>query len=350
MAVKISLEKMKNNSFLIKTVVEPDICLQHGGLDHLPISTKLTEEEFSCELNYRVNPLSSHQIIVTLTDTASVSAVDVIPLNAGPSREMTKKEEKRIVLSDNGERMIVKREEWWEVVLGMNRTICSECTDHSLMRMMMTPVSFPNAQCHFPSHNLYIHCKPKENKGKLVILKHLTSLLENEALADVHFDVTGTRLPAHTLIVSAGSPVLAAMFQNGFEERSTRIVHITDASVEVFRQFLRYLYTGNTPECKEDAMVADLFVMADKYGVDSLKEECALCLAEQLKMENAVNTLIQSHLHSSKTLYEETIYFMSRNALAVCSNSGWLRFMKEYPDLCFEANQRIMQANFPQQL
>ena len=347
--LKTNLEKIGNNSLLIRTVVEPDICLQHGILDQLPISTKLTEGNFSCELHYKVDPHSSQQIIVTLTDASSIFAVDVIILNAGYNQQMIKKKEKQFIPSTDAQK-IVKNEEWWEVVLSMKRSICSKCTHQNWMQIVMRSLPISNAQCHFPSHNLYIHLKSKSMEGQAIILNQIASFLENGALADIQFHINDTILPAHSLIVSGACPVLAAMIFNNFQEESTRIITITDASLEVFKQFLRYLYTGNILDGEKEVMAADLFVLADKYGVESLKEECAVCLVEQLSVMNAVDTLIIAHLHSSTTLYDETISFMSRNASVICSCSRWLRFMKENPLLCFEANQRMMQANCPPNL
>ena len=174
-----------------------------------------------------------------------------------------------------------------------------------------------------------------------MILKHVASLLDNETSADIEFHVNGTKLVAHSLIVSAGSPVLAAMFQNDFQEKSKRIATIKDTTVEVFQQFLRYLYTGDVLENKKDAIVTDLFALADKYGVDSLKDECAVYMAEQLSVENAVDTLIAAHLHSSTTLYEETVSFISRNATAVYSHRDWFILMIENPKFCFQVSQCI---------
>ena len=322
--LKVSIQYTKNDSFLIKSVGRQYCidCINRLERIDVPFTTNLNIEKFSCKLIYWVDPFDSAQMIVKLTDLTmkSVYAIDVVLYDTSPSKEM---------VFQNNE---------WKATLDMKKKVCTNCVFN---RQSFGLVNRKKAQYHFPGHNLYIHRKPQPNEGQSIIVNHIVSLLENEAFADVHFDVTGARLPAHTLIVSAGSPVLAAMFQNDFEERSTGIVNIKDTSVETFRQFLRYLYTGNMPECKEDATVADLFGMADKYGVDSLKEECAVCLAEQLDVENAVDTLIKAYLHSSTTLYEETMSFVSRNASAICSQPSWLILMKEYPDLCFEATQFI---------
>ena len=65
-----------------------------------------------------------------------------------------------------------------------------------------------------------------------------------------------------------------------FIESRTRVVEIQDTKPQVFKQLLQYLYTGKAPQIEEEGMAHDLFIVADKYGVDLLTEECAnvLCV------------------------------------------------------------------------
>ena len=173
-------------------------------------------------------------------------------------------------------------------------------------------------------------------KGEKNILGHLAKLLNDPSLADVSFKVKNETLKAHTIIVSAGSPVLSAMFQSNFVESRTRIVEIKDTKPAVFKQLLQYLYTGQALEIKQEGMAHDLLVAADKYGVESLKEECANVLIKNLKVETAAQTLITAHLHSSSELYEATLTFMSKHGKAICSRRDWMELIKNYPELCFQ--------------
>ena len=112
--------------------------------------------------------------------------------------------------------------------------------------------------------------KPKTDEAP--ILQNIVSLLKNRNPEDMTFEIGGNNLHAHTEIVGASSPVLAAMFQNDFEESRTQTVKIEDTTVEVFQQFLHYLYANQVPEMKKEGIAAGLFELADKYEVDSLKE------------------------------------------------------------------------------
>jgi len=324
MAMKVTIQQLQDNLVLIKSV-ERQYCIDCIGriqsLD-LPFTNNLVAEKFSCKLTHIVDSINSDQIQVNLTNTSmkTVCAVDVILFDSSPRKSMA---------LENDE---------WKVALVMEKRICNNCVFN---RGTSGLTSRSKTQYHFPSHNVFIHLKPKSMEGQAIILNHIASLLENGALADIQFHINDTILPAHSLIISAASPVLAAMFFNNFQEKSTRIVTIIDASLEAFKQFLRYLYTGNILDGVKEVMAADLFVLADKYGVEPLKEECTVCLVEQLSVMNAVDTLIIAHLHSSTVLYQEAISFMSRNASAVYSSSRFLDFKMDFPDLYLEVDSMI---------
>lgn len=178
-------------------------------------------------------------------------------------------------------------------------------------------------------------------EGELKVLANLSHLFQDQALADITFKVMKETIKAHSIIVSAGSPVLLAIIQQDFLEKQTKIVEIKDTKPDIFRQLLMYLYTGQCSDLEKEGVARDLLVAADKYGVESLKEKCALFLIKNLKVENATHTLIVAHLHSSHELYKATLDFMSQHGRAICSRSDWMDLIKNFPALCFQATQLI---------
>ena len=114
-----------------------------------------------------------------------------------------------------------------------------------------------------------------------------------------------------------------------------------DVSPEVFQQVLQYLYTGTAKEMEKLAM--DLLVAADKYQIDSLKEECASSLKKKLAVDNAVRILVLARLHNCPELLQSTLNFMAMKAKAIVALLDWEELTKKYPDLCLEAT-RLMVA------
>jgi hypothetical protein len=132
------------------------------------------------------------------------------------------------------------------------------------------------------------------------------------------------------------------MFENDFEEKQKRIANITDIDANIFENLLQHIYTGEVALETEVEDVAELLIAADKYAVETLKEECALYLSNDLKVENAARYLVLAHLHNSTVLQESTLQFMSKNAKVVCARKDWMDVIKNYPELSFEATQRMV--------
>ena len=193
--------------------------------------------------------------------------------------------------------------------------------------------------------NLKPDCVVSVKKGSKNVLEHLAKLWEQKTLSDVTFKCGEKLIKAHTLILASGSPVLAAMFQNNFKENWERMVVIKEFEVKVFENFLRYIYVGECDLLEKGGGrndVANLLVAADKYDVSSLKEECEIHLSKILSVENAVQYLELAHLHNAHKLHQSALNFMSKNAKAVCSRKDWMKIIKTYPELCFQATQLMI--------
>ncbi len=179
-------------------------------------------------------------------------------------------------------------------------------------------------------------------KNLIIMSKGLAEMFYNQHLCDVHFDFKDSQtVGAHVVILSAGSPVLSAMFRSEFLESKTKKVTITDIDIEVFRQLLIYLYTGSAPKLAEKNMTQLLFEAADKYNIDNLKTECTDALLKRVNLDNAISLLVWSHFHSVAKLKEATLKFLAANSLAICSQLEWMHLIKNYPELCLLATQHM---------
>ena len=71
-------------------------------------------------------------------------------------------------------------------------------------------------------------CVVSVMKGSKHVLDNLQKLWEHKTRSDVTFQCGDQVIKAHTLILASGSPVLAAMFENGFKESRDGVVLIVD--------------------------------------------------------------------------------------------------------------------------
>jgi hypothetical protein len=176
--------------------------------------------------------------------------------------------------------------------------------------------------------------KPFEKK----IFRGLIEMFDKQNQCDVQFRFNnGELVGAHVVILSAVSPVFAAMFQ----ESKERQVKIVDIEVNVFRQLLIYFYSGNTPNLNEENFTQKLFEVAARYEVDTLKSECVGALLERVRIDNAIELMIWSNLHSIPELLVITMKFVAENFEVLCSRLEWIDLVKNQPGLYSLIKKRI---------
>jgi hypothetical protein len=309
---------------------------------------KIRQDLFSISWNTTAPPNNQQQIseVKNLVDVfkfcklrftrSGVNAVLVIEINFSDAFKAIKTEQMLVVLSKNGvKHKMAKNQSKWTA--SWKESNCQYCPSHSSCSQCgVNPVAVISFEI-LIDLNL---CSLK--KGSQHVLDHLLNLWKTKTLADVEFQCDGKSIKAHTLILASGSPILAAMFENDFKEKQERVANITDIKANIFENLLQHIYTGEVALETEVEDVAELLIAADKYAVETLKEECAVFLTKDLKVENAARYLVLAHLHNSTVLHEATLQFMSENAKAVCSRKDWMDIIKNYPELCFQATQLMV--------
>ena len=184
-----------------------------------------------------------------------------------------------------------------------------------------------------------------EAKGLEFLQNNFSKLLEKESLADVQFVFGDEHIAAHSAIVAASSPVFAAMFEGGkFKEGQTRTVNIEDIDSRVFRKLLQFLYTGSSGSSKQDPPdeLQALFLAADKYQVDALKEICEDCLICQLETENVLGHLEWADQYGAEKLKDAAVTYIVKRRKEVWQLKECEDFNKKYPDLFFLVCKRMV--------
>ena len=180
-------------------------------------------------------------------------------------------------------------------------------------------------------------------EGERHVLTHLSKLLDTQSLSDVTFVVKNEKIGAHSAIVVSGSPVICAMLEKDkFKEGRTKTVQVEDIQPVVFKEMLRYLYTGKAPKLDEDAMTEPLFLAADKYQIEALKDLCEHSLIAKLNVQTVVHYLVVAHLYTAPQLLEASLKFLVSRKMEVWPRSEWKELMKTYPDLFFLASHRMV--------
>jgi len=88
------------------------------------------------------------------------------------------------------------------------------------------------------------------------------------------------------------------MFNVSMKESKDGVVEIgNDVSSKAMEELLRFIYCGKIADNCCPALVNELFVAADKYGMGDLKGLCEKAMLESLGVESAMEVydLCQSH-------------------------------------------------------
>ena len=171
----------------------------------------------------------------------------------------------------------------------------------------------------------------KEFHGRAVAADY-GKLLDNPELADVIFSVDGERIPAHRCVLAARSTHFEEMFRlgqdSGIREGGRRQVLlaavedvvIKDVRALTFRVLLRYLYTGRLPVKGSlegpNVTVLEMAKVASDFKAHELYEHCVERFRQELRVENVLNWLVQTHDNGLHALEAAAMCFLKENALA----------------------------------
>lgn len=174
------------------------------------------------------------------------------------------------------------------------------------------------------------------------VSKDFSTLLDGSPNYDTEFILCGDEtIKAHRNVLCCRSEVFASMFQSDMVEGKTGQVKISDTDGAIFREFLRYLYTGSLPELTADVALR-FYEIADKYAVDSLKKQCANFLVDNISVDNACEVLIIADQHNDSELRKNVIEYMIEEKIPRIREK-WIDFCKENPVLANEVLNLFLQ-------
>lgn len=131
---------------------------------------------------------------------------------------------------------------------------------------------------------------------------------------------------AHRKLLSALSPVFAAMFNGAWNENSNAIV-IVDATPEAFGQFLDFFYKGEI--VLDTNNFNELFYLAHKYDVDDLFRHCAEFAVEHVSIENVLHFYNMAIRFEQYSLKSKCVEFITVNTENVLKSVEFYRCDKE---------------------
>lgn len=166
------------------------------------------------------------------------------------------------------------------------------------------------------------------------VSKDFSKLFDEGADHDVEF-ITGDEIvKAHKNVLCCRSDVFASMLRSAKMESETGQINIQNEESSIFRQFLKYCYTGVFPEPTVDVAL-QFYETAVKYAVSPLQIQCTSFLTENLSHDNACEILIVADRHNDLDFKKNVVEYVIKEEIQFMKEK-WTELCKQNPKLANE--------------
>ncbi|KAG6704623.1 hypothetical protein I3842_07G141300 [Carya illinoinensis] len=202
------------------------------------------------------------------------------------------------------------------------------------------------------------HCCATFPSGLPVNVQKLKQLLLTGKYSDVKIDIEGHGFVAqpHKIVLSLWSFPFAKMFTNGMSETMSSEVSLRDVSPEAFKAMLEFMYSGELDMeaiMGSGALLLQLLLLSDQFGVGLLHQECCKMLLECLSEDSVCPILeVVTSIPSCKLL-EETCqrkfamhfdYCTTASIDFVLLDETILSNIIQHPDLTVTSEEKVLNA------
>ncbi|GFR19683.1 BTB domain-containing protein [Trichonephila clavata] len=167
---------------------------------------------------------------------------------------------------------------------------------------------------------------------KTEVMKDFEKAFESRQFSDITLKLNGSSVQAHKFVLAARSPVFKELLENSEGESELTINNMTKS---VLVNFLYYLYSGIVGTVQWD-MLMQLYEVAERFQVDSLKKSCRCSIISNLKDRRACETLQFAHKHKDSDLSNSVKIYMKNNFHKLQKTVYWESFRAESPNLAFD--------------
>jgi len=167
----------------------------------------------------------------------------------------------------------------------------------------------------------------------LAFREKLHSLYKQD-IGDFVLEAEGRKFNVSKVILMANSEVFERMLMSETRESKENVVKIEDVSASIMEKFVDYLYLGELDGL--DDFAEDIFVLADRYLVESLKTCCKLSLVNSLSENNIVSRLQFAFKRNYADLKVHTLFYAKGIFHRIVESDAWKKLGTENRDLAYE--------------
>ncbi|KAG7379480.1 hypothetical protein PHYPSEUDO_008527 [Phytophthora pseudosyringae] len=175
-------------------------------------------------------------------------------------------------------------------------------------------------------------------EGEGAMTAHLHLLVNNELMSDVTFIVEGTMIFAHKCICIR-SNYFNTLFSGESPKSSAERVEISGVSRRAFLVLLEFVYTDRVNVSRNE--VKELYVAANRCGIESLKRKCSKKLMDSLSVDNVAGIMNAALQHDDPLLREKCFSFMLRNLEFVSKTKSFREMATSNPEMVVKIVQEV---------
>jgi len=169
------------------------------------------------------------------------------------------------------------------------------------------------------------------------ILDDLKSFVNTEKFSDVKFKVdSGEIFYGHKLILTRCS-YFKAMFETAnLKESGEDTISISEVTDENFLTLISYLYSDEIGGVVSYEKAMEIFIVADRFGIDRLKRICEQSILSEISTSNACQIFILADTHNAIMLRKKSSEFILRHYDSVVKTEGFEDLARSNIELALE--------------
>ncbi|GFT98063.1 protein maternal effect lethal 26, partial [Nephila pilipes] len=175
---------------------------------------------------------------------------------------------------------------------------------------------------------------------KTEIMKDFEKAFESRQFCDITLKLKGGSVRAHKFVLAARSPVFKTLLEDTSCTGNASEIIINDLTKSVLINLLYYLYCGIIGTVQWD-MLIQLYEVAGRYQVDSLKQNCRDVIVSNLSDKRACKVLQFADKHKDHELVKSVTSYMKNNFYKLRETDHWKLFREESPGLAFDVYKSV---------
>ncbi|XP_012060396.1 PREDICTED: RCC1 and BTB domain-containing protein 1-like [Atta cephalotes] len=194
-------------------------------------------------------------------------------------------------------------------------------------------ISIPIATSSFNVHDTFgyygpsIMHKPLILNEKPDILGCLGIAFNNSSTSDLTIQVENECIYVHKVILTICSLHFKRMFEKNWKENNQSVIKIDDVSYNVYKAYLKYLYTNTVDLCLINTFekVSELFDLANAYCEDNLKKQCIYRIKQEITVSNVAYFYSFAVKYDTEELREFCVRFAVIHMRAVVKTENFAK-------------------------